>query len=193
MTKRIVLGITGASGVIYGLRLLEQLMVSQVETHLVITEAGAKVISLETTININKINKIASHSWNPDCLEAPISSGSYRTSGMVIAPCSIRTVSAVACSRSSNLLERAADVTLKERRPLILMVRETPLHAGHLRLMLEAAQAGAIIMPPMPAFYISPRSIDDLVDHSVGKILDLLDIENNLVKRWGEQAQPKEA
>jgi len=157
------------------------------ETHLVVTEPGAKVMEHETGKSMDDLAQMATHVWDVDDLFAPPASGSYRTAGMVIAPCTIRTLSAVACATGSNLLERAADVTLKERRRLVLMVRETPLHVGHLKLMLDAARAGAIIMPPVPAFYSRPKSIDDLVHHTAARSIDLLGIEHDLAGRWGEQ------
>lgn len=186
MSLPIVVGITGASGAVYGLRVLSMLQRVGRETHLVVTEPGAQVIEHETGLAMSNVAEKATHLWQVDDLFAPPASGSHRTGGMVIAPCSIRTLSAVACSTGSNLLERAADVTLKERRRLVLMVRETPLHAGHLKLMLDADRAGATIMPPVPAFYGRPKSIDDLVDHTAARALDLLGVEHDLIRRWGD-------
>lgn len=186
MSRPVVVGITGASGAIYGLRLLELLARLGQETHLVVTRPGFQVLEHETGLDVAQVTDKASRVWDVDDLTAPPASGTFRTAGMVVAPCTIRTLSAVACARSSNLLERAADVTLKERRPLVLMVRETPLHHGHLRLMLDATRAGAIIMPPVPAFYTHPETLDDVVQHTAAKTLDLLGIEHDLIRRWGE-------
>jgi len=189
VTRPVIVGITGASGAAYGLCLLELLKQLGRQTHLIVTRPGVQVLEHETGLDAARVAGMATHHWDVDDLAAPPASGTFLTAGMVIAPCTIRTLSAVACARSSNLLERAADVTLKERRPLVLMVRETPLHAGHLRLMLEAAQAGAVIMPPVPAFYLRPRSLDDLVRHSAAKALDLLGIEHDMIQRWGHDAE----
>ena len=182
--KRIIVGITGASGVIYGIRLLEVLKDLNMETHLVLTEAAKKNILIETMLKAENVEGLASHVYNVDNLAAPISSGSFKTDGMVIAPCTIKTLSGVAHSYNENLLIRAADVTLKERRRLILVVRETPLHKGHLELMLKAAELGGIILPPMPAFYHSPRKIEDLIDHTIGRVLDIMGVEHSLYKKW---------
>lgn len=186
MTRPVVVGITGASGAAYGLRLLELLAELEVETHLVMTTPGAQVLEHETGETLDEARKTASTWWESDDLFAPIASGSFLTTGMVVAPCSIRTLSAVASSRSSNLLERAADVTLKQRRPLVLMVRETPLHIGHLRQMLRAAEAGATIMPPVPAFYQRPGSVAEIIDATAARALDLLGLEHDLLVRWGD-------
>ena len=188
--KRIVVGISGASGSVYGLGALELLGRLGVETHLVVTEAGARVLEIETGETVETAASRAGRLWNNEDIAAPLASGSFRTAGMIVAPCSIRTLSAVACCRSSNLLERAADVSLKERRPLVLLVRETPLHEGHLRLMLEAARAGAIVMPPVPAFHFGPRTIDDLVHHTLCRALDALGLDHDLCARWGEPPPP---
>ena len=182
--KRIIVGISGASGVIYGIRLLEVLKDLNMETHLVLTEAAKKNILIETMLKAENVEGLASHVYNVDNLAAPISSGSFKTDGMVIAPCTIKTLSGVAHSYNENLLIRAADVTLKERRRLILVVRETPLHKGHLELMLKAAELGGIILPPMPAFYHSPRKIEDLIDHTIGRVLDIMGVEHSLYKKW---------
>ena len=182
--KRIIVGITGASGVIYGVRVLEVLKELGMETHLVLTEAARENILIETTHTVEDVEGLAYKFHNINDLTAPISSGSFKTDGMVIVPCTIRTLSGVAHSYTENLLIRAADVTLKERRPLILVVRETPLHKGHLQLMNTVADLGGIILPPVPAFYHSPRRIEDLIDHTVGKILDLIEIDHALYKRW---------
>ncbi len=180
--KRIVVGISGASGAIYGIRMIEALR-GHAECHLIISSAARETISLETSYKIREIEAMATRVHKFDNLAAPISSGSFRTDGMIIIPCSIRTLSAVANSYTENLIARAADVTLKERRRLILAVRETPLHSGHLRLMLRASETGAIIFPPVPAFYHRPESLADLIDHTIGKILDLFDIQHPF-RRW---------
>jgi 4-hydroxy-3-polyprenylbenzoate decarboxylase len=182
--KRLVVGISGASAVIYGIRLLEVLRSLDVESHLVITDPAREIIGLETTYAISRVEALATHVHSVRNLAAPISSGSFKTDGMIVVPCSIRTLSGVANSYNDNLLTRSADVTLKERRRLVLVVRESPLHKGHLRLMQMAADAGALIYVPVPAFYSKPQSIDDIVDHTVGRILDLFDIEHDLLSRW---------
>lgn len=182
--KRIIVGISGASGVIYGIRLLEVLKESEVETRLVLTSAAKKNILIETTFTVKDVEGLASKVHDIKYLAAPISSGSFKTDGMVIAPCTIKTLSGVAHSYNENLLIRAADVTLKERRKLILVVRETPLHKGHLVLMSKVVELGGVILPPIPAFYHFPRMIKDLIDHTVGKVLDIMGIEHSLYKRW---------
>jgi len=182
---RLVVGISGASGVIYGIRLLQVLSkIKGIEIHLVITEEAEHIINYETDWKIKDIKALADVSYDIRDLGAPISSGSYQTDAVIIAPCSIKTMSALANSYAENLLIRAGDVALKERRKLILLVRETPFHVGHLRMMYELAGAGAIIMPPIPAFYIKPQTIQDLIDYTVGKVLDVLGIEHNLFRRW---------
>jgi 4-hydroxy-3-polyprenylbenzoate decarboxylase len=181
----IIIGITGATGAIYGVRLLEVLAsMKDVETHLVISEAGEKTIAYETQYRISDVKKLASYSYDIGDIYAPISSGSFKQDGMIIAPCTVKTMSAVANSYSDNLITRAADVTLKERRKLVVMVRETPLHLGHLRNMERLTEMGAIIMPPMPAFYHKPQTVQDIVDHTVGKVLDIFDIKHDLFRRW---------
>jgi 4-hydroxy-3-polyprenylbenzoate decarboxylase len=183
--RRIVIGISGASGAIYGIRLLEVLAQRpEVETHLVITQTARLVIAQETDLAVAQVEALADHIYAPDDLTAPIASGSFATSGMVIAPCSIKMLSAVANSYAADLVSRAADVTLKEGRPLALLVRETPLHLGHLRLMAQAAEAGAIIFPPMPAFYGRPQTVSEIVDGTVGRVLARLGLENELYTRW---------
>lgn len=182
--KRIVVGITGATGVIYGVRLLDALRDTGIETHLILSDSGKKNIRIETDFTIEDIEGLASQVHGIKNLASSISSGSFRTDGMVIVPCTIKTLSGVAHSYNDNLIVRAADVVLKERRRLILVVRETPLHKGHLELMSRVADLGGIILPPIPAFYHSPRTIDDLLDHTTGKILDLLGIDNSLFTRW---------
>jgi 4-hydroxy-3-polyprenylbenzoate decarboxylase len=184
-SKRLVVGISGASGVVYGTRLLA--LVAErpdVETYLVVSEAARLVIAREVEQTVEEIEDLADVTYRPDDLAAPIASGSFGTDGMVIAPCSIKTLSAVANSYAANLLRRAADVTLKERRPLVLVVRETPLHLGHLRLMARATEIGATILPPIPAFYGHPQTIDDLIDETLGRVLSHLGVENELYTHW---------
>jgi 4-hydroxy-3-polyprenylbenzoate decarboxylase len=189
MSKRIVIGITGASGVIYGIKMLSLLREKDVETHLIISKAGGKNIEIETDYTLPEVTAMATrHYLNEDIGAAP-ASGSFLTDGMVVIPCSIKTLSGIANSYTSNLLIRAADVTLKEKRKLVLVVRETPLHKGHLRLMEAAADCGAHILPPLPAFYHRPKTIDDIIHQTVGKIFDYLGIEHDLFRRWsGTQA-----
>lgn len=181
---RIIIGITGASGALYGVRLLESLKLADVETHLIISDAAALTVQQETGLEPETVADLASHTYPPQDIGATIASGSFVTAGMVVAPCSIKTLSAIAYSYTDNLLTRAADVTLKEGRPLILMVRETPLHLGHLRLMTQAAEIGAVIFPPVPALYSHPQTIDEMVQHTVGRILARLGFTNQLYKPW---------
>ena len=182
---RLIIGITGASGVIYGVRLLEVLSTMKgIETHLIISEAGGKNINYETDWKIEDIIAMASFSYLVNDVSASIASGSFKTDGMIIAPCTIKTMSAIANSYADTLLTRAADVTLKERRKLLLLVRETPLHLGHIRSMEKLTEMGAIIMPPVPAFYHRPRTIQDIVDHTIGKALDIFNIKHSLFERW---------
>ena len=185
--KRIVIAITGASGSIYGIRALEVLQ-GKAETHLIVSAAARTTIGLETAYDMAQIEAMASVVHDDEDLAAAVSSGSFRTDGMMILPCSIKTLSSVANSFNNTLITRAADVALKERRRLVLAVRETPLHSGHLRLMLQASENGAIIFPPAPAFYVKPETLGQIVDHTVGKILDLFDIEHDLFRRWGAQS-----
>jgi 4-hydroxy-3-polyprenylbenzoate decarboxylase len=183
--RPIAIGISGASGAIYGIRLLEVLAQRpEIETHLVITQTARLVIAQETDLAVAQVEALADHIYAPGDLTAPIASGSFATSGMVIAPCSIKMLSAVANSYAADLVSRAADVTLKEGRPLILLVRETPLHLGQLRLMVQAAEAGAVIFPPVPAFYGRPQTVADIVDGTVGRVLARLGLENELYTRW---------
>lgn len=183
--KKIIIGMSGASGLIYGIRLLEVLKVDpQVETHLVMTASARLNISLETDWQADAVIALADQVHSIKDLAASIASGSFRTDGMIVAPCSMKTLSAIVNSYADNLLTRAADVMLKERRRLVLMPRETPLHAGHCELLLKACQIGAIVAPPMPALYARPQTIDDMINHNVGRVLDLFDIETGLVKRW---------
>ena len=184
--KRLIIGISGASGIIYGIRLLQSLKDLDIETHLIMSSAAVKTCAFETTLSAKEIQQLATHYYKINDIAASISSGSCKTSGMIIAPCSMRTLADIASSASSNLLTRAADVTLKERRKLVLLTRETPLNLGHIRNMAKATEMGAIIAPPVPAFYNNPVTIDDIVNHTVGRVLDLFDIEAGLVRRWGE-------
>ena len=182
---RLIVGITGATGVIYGIRTLQVLRELSVESHLVITEMGKTTISMETDYAIGDVERLASKVYPVRDLAAQISSGSYPVDGMIVAPCSVRTLSAVANCSNDNLLTRAADVTLKERRRLVLMFREAPLHSGHCELMLDASRIGAILMPPVPVFYTRPQTIAELVDQTVGRVLDLWGLEMPGMKRWG--------
>lgn len=186
--KRLIVGISGASGVIYGIRLLQVLRDLPVETHLVLSKAAEVTLAYETDMKVAAVQELADISYPEADIAAAISSGSFRTMGMVIAPCSIRSMSEIASGVTSNLLTRAADVVLKERRRLVLMVRETPLHTGHLRTLTTLSEMGAIVAPPLPAFYALPQSVDDIVDHSVGRVLDLFGLESGKVRRWGEPA-----
>lgn len=185
-TKRLVVGISGASGVIYGIRLLEVLSKTEgLETHLVMSDSARRNIELETDYQVAQVEALADRLYQFKDIGASISSGSFKTVGMVVAPCSIKSLSALANSYNDNLLVRAGDVTLKEGRKLVVVVRETPLHAGHLELMLRLARSGAVILPPMPAFYHRPRDLQAIVDQTVGKILDQFDIDAGLFRRWG--------
>ncbi|MBI1209355.1 MAG: UbiX family flavin prenyltransferase [Azospirillum sp.] len=184
--QRLIVGISGASGVIFGIRLLESLRVLGVESHLVISKAGEMTLAREADIKPSQVRQIAAVNHAATDIGAAIASGSYQTLGMIVAPCSIRTMSEIATGVTDTLLTRAADVTLKERRRLVLMVRETPLHLGHLRTMVALAEMGAVIAPPVPALYAQPKTIDDLVDHTVGRMLDLFGLDTGNVRRWGE-------
>jgi 4-hydroxy-3-polyprenylbenzoate decarboxylase len=184
--SRLIVGITGASGAIYGLKILQALKTVGIESHLVISRSAQITIAHELKMSPKELGALADVFYRVDDIGAAISSGSFKTKGMIIAPCSIRTLSEIATGVTSSLLTRAADVVLKERNRLVLMVRETPLHLGHLAAMTKVTETGAIIMPPVPAFYALPQSIDEMVDHTVGRALDLFDIESNLVRRWGE-------
>ena len=189
--KKLIVGISGATGAIYGIRLLEVLSKSDVETHLVITEAAQETILIETSWKVEDIKSLAKVSYDIKNLGADISSGSFPSEGMAIIPCSIKSLSGIANSFNENLLIRTADVTLKERRKLVLVVRETPLHLGHIELMLRASRMGAILLPPVPAFYFHPKTIDDLINHTVGKVLDLFGINHHLFNRWGSSEVKK--
>jgi 4-hydroxy-3-polyprenylbenzoate decarboxylase len=182
--KRLVVGISGASGVIYGIRLLQALQNLPVETHLVMTRTAEVTLAHETSLKVADVQALAERTHRADDLAAAISSGSFCTLGMIVAPCSMRSLGEIANGISSNLLTRAADVVLKERRRLVLLVRETPLHAIHLRNMTTLAEMGAIIAPPVPAFYNRPQSLDDVIDHTIGRVLDLFDLDTGKVKRW---------
>lgn len=187
-TARIIVGISGASGAVYGVRALELLATAGVETHLVVTRSAHLTLSQELGMSPAALAEKASVVHNIQDIGATISSGSFRTLGMLIAPCSVRTMSEIATGVTSTLISRAADVVLKERRKLVLMVRETPLHLGHLRTMTSLAEMGAIIMPPVPAFYALPETIADMVDHSVGRALDLFGVDSGAVRRWAGMA-----
>ena len=191
--RRLVVGVTGASGVIYGIRLLEAIIgVEGWQTHLVMTAAAKLNVSLETDYVLSDVEQLADVVHRETDIAASIASGSFATQGMVVAPCSMKTLSAIAHSHADNLLVRAADVTLKQHRRLVLMPREAPLHVGHCRLLLAAAEMGAVVFPPVPSFYDRPASLDDAVNASVGRVLDLFGIETDLVKRWqGPPRQPR--
>ena len=182
--NRLIVGISGASGAIYGVRLLQALTALPLETHLVMTRTAEVTLAHETPYKVAEVQALADKVHRVDDLAAAISSGSFRTHGMIVAPCSMRSLGEIANGISSNLLTRAADVVLKERRRLVLLVRETPLHAIHLANMTRLAQAGAIIAPPVPAFYNRPQTLDDVIDHTIGRVLDLFDLDTGKVKRW---------
>lgn len=184
--RRLVVGISGASGVAYGVRTLDALRDLGIESHMIVTRAAGLTLASETNLSPEALTAKADVVHRLADVGASIASGSFRTLGMIVAPCSVRTMSEIATGVTSTLLTRAADVTLKERRPLVLMVRETPLHLGHLRTMVQLAEMGAIIAPPLPAFYAKPASIEDLIDQSVGRALDLFGLSWNAVRRWGE-------
>lgn len=182
---RLIIGMSGASGVIYGIRLLEVLSrVEQVETHLVLSDSAKLNIAIETDRSAKEVQALADEVYSNKDIAARLASGSFKTDGMIVAPCAVKTLSAIANSYADSLLVRAADVVLKERRRLVLVPRETPLHTGHCELLLKASQMGAILAPPMPAHYINPMTVDELVDHHVGRILDLFDLDPDLVQRW---------
>ena len=184
MTKRLIIGIAGASGVIYGIRMLEVLKNRGIETHLIISDAGKLNIRIETDYDVDEVLAMADVTYTNKNIAASVASGSFLTMGMVVAPCTVKTLSGIANSYTENLLIRAADVQLKEKRKLALLFRETPLHIGHLRLLTQAADMGAHIIPPVPAFYHHPKTIDDIINQSVGKVLDYIGIEHDLFKRW---------
>jgi flavin prenyltransferase len=185
--QRLIVGITGASGAAYGVAALKALRIAGVETHLVISRSGQITAAHELQLKFAELTSLADVVYRADDIAAAISSGSFQTMGMLVAPCSIRTLSEISSGVTSSLLTRAADVVLKERRRLVLMVRETPYHLGHLRSMTQVTEMGAIVMPPVPAFYAKPVTIDDIVNHSVGRALDLFGLENDMVRRWGTE------
>jgi 4-hydroxy-3-polyprenylbenzoate decarboxylase len=190
--RRMIVGVSGATGVVYAVRILGVLRALRIESHLVVTKPGEMTLAYETDLATRDLREMADVSYPINDVGAAISSGSFRTMGMIVAPCSMRTVGEIASCATSNLLTRAADVCLKERRRLVLMVRETPLHVGHLKAMLAATEAGAVVFPPVPAFYAKPQSLADMVDHTVGRVLDLFDLDAGLVDRWtGEK--PRDA
>lgn len=184
--ERLIVGISGASGVIYGIRLLQALRPLPVETHLVMTRSAELTLAYETDLKVAQVQALADVCHPIGDVGAAIASGSFKTMGMVVAPCSIHSMAEIATGATANLLTRAADVVLKERRRLVLMLRETPLHTGHLRSMLALSEMGAIIAPPVPAFYARPRSVEDIVDHSIGRVADLFGLDTGTVRRWGE-------
>jgi 4-hydroxy-3-polyprenylbenzoate decarboxylase len=187
--RRLIVGISGASGVVYGIRLLEVLRDIGVETHLVMSKSAELTLTYETDLKVAAVKALADVTYANSDIGAAISSGSYKTDGMLIAPCSIRTAAEIATGVTSTLLSRAADVILKEHRRLVLMVRESPFHVGHLRTLTQLAEMGAIVAPPVPSFYTRPETIADIVDHTVGRVLDLFDIDVGLVRRWGEEPE----
>jgi 4-hydroxy-3-polyprenylbenzoate decarboxylase len=189
MAKRIVIGISGASGVTYGVRMLDVLRKTDFETHLIISDAGRLNIEIETRYSPAAVEAMADFVYDHNDMAASLASGSFLTEGMVVIPCTIKSLSGIANSYNENLLVRTADVTLKEKRKLVLVVRETPLHVGHLRLMTQAAEMGAHILPPVPSFYHQPETIADIIDQTIGKVFDYMGIEHNLFKRWGENKQ----
>src|SRR6266481_5805954 len=200
--RRLIVGISGASGVTYGVRLLELLRNAGVQTHLVMSKTAEITFACETTLKIADVKALAHTTHSIDDMAAPISSGSFRTMGMIVAPCSIRSMSEISTGVTTTLLTRAADVTLKERRKLVLLVRETPLHTGHLRTMTSLSEMGAVIAPPVPAFYAKPQTIEEMIDQTLGRVLDLFGLDAGTVRRWGEppeegvrplRAKPKRA
>jgi 4-hydroxy-3-polyprenylbenzoate decarboxylase len=183
--RRIVIGISGASGVIYGVRILEVLSKTEgIETHLVLSRGARLTLQLETSVQPDEVEALADYFYKPENLAAPLSSGSFRTDGMIVAPCSMKSLSMIARSLNDNLLVRAADVTLKERRKLVLIPRETPLHLGHLRAMTAVTEMGGIILPPVPSFYHKPQTIEEIIDQTVGKALDQFNVSHDLFNRW---------
>ena len=189
--RRFIIGMSGATGAIYGIRLLQVLKAQpDVETHLGMSKAAERTISFETEMSVREVQALADATYNIADIGAATSSGSFQVEGMIVAPCSMRTLAAVASSMSTDLLSRSADVTLKERRRLVLMVRESPLHLGHLRLMVQAAEIGAMIVPPVPAYYNFPKTLDDIVNHTVGRVLDLFHLDVDIVKRWQGMRAP---
>jgi 4-hydroxy-3-polyprenylbenzoate decarboxylase len=183
---RLIIGLSGASGVVYGVRLLKMLRPMEVETHLVMTKASEVTLAHETDLRVQDVRDLADEVHGIADLAAPISSGSFKTLGMIVAPCSIKSAAEISGGVTATLLSRAADVTLKERRRLVLMVRETPLHTGHLRMLTTLSELGAVVAPPVPAFYAKPASLDAMIDHTLGRVLDLFGLECGTLARWGE-------
>lgn len=181
---RLIVGISGATGAIYGIRMLQTLQACNIETHLVLTDSAKRTIEMETTYSVKEVERLADYVHDNRDIGAAISSGSFKTDGMVISPCAMKSLSALANSYNDSLLVRAADVVLKEKRKLVVIPRETPLHTGHLKLFLAVAEMGAVILPPMPAYYHMPKTLDDVINQTVGKALDQFDIEHQLFKRW---------
>jgi flavin prenyltransferase len=190
-TKRLIVGISGASGIVYGVRVLQALRDLGIETHLIMTRAAQVTLAHETTMKVADVVALAAFVHRIDDIAACISSGSFKTLGMIIAPCSVRCLSEIAAGVTSTLLTRAGDVVLKERRRLVLMVRETPLHLGHLRSMAAVTEMGAIVMPPVPAFYSWPKTVDDIIDHTVGRALDLFGLDTGITRWEGPRAREK--
>ncbi len=192
--KRLIVAISGASGAIYGVRLLELLQNTDIETHLVVSRTAKVTLATETNFKVSDVEALADVVHSNDDLGAACSSGSFQNLGMIIAPCSIKTMSEIATGATANLVSRSADVALKERRRVVLMLRETPLHLGHIRSMASVTEAGAIVYPPVPAFYAQPKSLEDMIDHTLGRVLDLFDIDLGTVRRWsGDKQRPKKA
>jgi len=189
MKLPLVVGITGASGVIYGVELLKALQKTDVETHLILSESAGRNLAIETNHSIKEVRALADVVYRNKDVGAAVASGSFLTRGMVVVPCTIKSLSGIAYSYADNLITRAADVTLKEKRTLVMMVRETPLHKGHLDMMARCADLGATILPPMPSFYHGPQSIQDIINQSIGKVLDQMGIEHNLFRRWGSKPE----
>ncbi|MFZ5734684.1 MAG: UbiX family flavin prenyltransferase [Pseudomonadota bacterium] len=185
--QRLIIGISGASGIQYGIRLLEILRSSPIETHLVMTKSAQVTLTHETNVRVAEVEALADVSYRITDIGAAISSGSFKTVGMIVAPCSIKSMSEIASGVTDGLLSRAADVVLKERRRLVLMLRETPLHLGHIRSMAQVTEMGAIVYPPVPALYARPQSIEEMIDHTLGRVLDLFDLDVGLAKRWSGQ------
>ncbi len=189
---KLVVGISGATGAIYGIRTLQTLKACQIESHLVLTDSAKRTIEMETTFSVKEVENLADYVHDNRDIGASISSGSFKTDGMLIAPCAIKSLSALANSYNESLLVRAADVMLKERRKLVIIPRETPLHIGHLKLLMSVAEMGAVILPPMPAYYHMPKTIDDIINQTVGKALDQFNVDHQLFKRWeGGEARQK--
>jgi len=189
--KRLIVAITGASGTVYGVRILQALKESDIETHLVMSDSAKLTMAAETDFQPQQVEALADVVHSAKNVGATIASGSFMTLGMIIAPCSVNTMSEIAWGMTGNLISRAADVALKERRRLVLLVRETPLHAGHLKSMLQVTENGAIVMPPIPAFYAKPNTIDEMIDHTIGRALDLFQIDTDLVRRWNGLGKTK--